>query len=88
MAAQSKKVQLSDSEMTELVKASLKRTAASTATKTRFWSQENVENRNVAKRLNELSAAGFEIFAVNQSLGIGGSYHVIYYVDKPTPAEE
>jgi hypothetical protein len=72
--------------MTELVKASLKRTAA--ATKTRFWSQENVENRNVAKRLNELSAAGFEIFAVNQSLDIGGSYHVIYYVDKPTPAEE
>jgi len=58
--------------------------AAAKKTKTRFWSQENVENRNVAKRLNELSAEGYEIFAINQSLGVGGSYHVIYYVDKPT----
>ena len=83
----SKKAQLNDSELTELVKATLRRKGAEITTKTRFWSQENVENRNVAKRLNELSAQGFEIFAVNQSLGIGGSYHVIYYMDKLTSEE-
>jgi flagellar basal body P-ring protein FlgI len=59
--------------------------------KTRFWSQENVQNRNVAKRLNELSAEGFEIYAVNQSMSVGGSYEIIYYTDKvaeaPTPEE-
>ena len=79
-----KAVQLSDAEMTELVKASLKR--ATTTTKTRFWAQENIQNRNVAKRLNELSAEGYEIFTVNQSMGIGGTYEVIYYIDKPTEA--
>ena len=84
-----KKAQLNDSELTDLVKASLRRKeAASTATKkVRVWSQENVETRSVANRLNELSAHGFEIFAVNQSLGIGGSYHVLYYKDSSVSEE-
>lgn len=60
--------------------------AAPKKIKTRLWSQENVETRNVAKRLNELSAKGFTIFAVNQSMGIGGNYEVIYYVDNVTIA--
>ena len=54
-------------------------------TKTRFWSQENVQNRNVASRLNELSAEGYEIHTISQSIGIGGVYEVIYYIDKVDP---
>lgn len=62
--------------------------AAPKKSKTRFWLQENVETRNVAKRLNELSAEGFTIFAVNQSLSVGGSYEVLYYMEKFTDSEE
>ena len=49
----------------------------------RRWAQVNVQNRNVAEKLNELSAEGYTIFSVNQSVGIGGTYEVIYYADRP-----
>lgn len=67
-------------EQQEKVKvASPKKVAA---LKTRYWSQVNVQNRNVAEKLNELSASGHTIFTVNQSIGIGGVYEVLYYIDK------
>lgn len=49
----------------------------------RRWAQVNVQNRNVADKLNELSASGHTIFSVTQSVGIGGTYEVIYYIDRP-----
>jgi hypothetical protein len=87
MVKVNKKVQLSDSELTELVKASLKRDEEKAKTKTfrrktRFWSQVNVQNRYVADKLNELSALDHQIFAVNQSQGVGGTYEIVYYIDK------
>lgn len=51
-------------------------------TKTRQWSLEFVQTRNVADKLNELSAKGYTIFSVNPSVSIGGSYEVVYYIDR------
>ena len=45
------------------------------------WSLENVQTRNVAARLNELSDSGNTIFAVNQSTHIGGTYEVIFWIE-------
>ena len=78
-AAGSTSVVLSDSEKAEIVKAAKKLTLPTL----RHWTLENVQTRNVSTRLNELSAKDYTIFAVNQSQAIGGTYEVIYYIDKP-----
>jgi hypothetical protein len=52
------------------------------APKVRQWTMEIVQNRNVASRLNELSAEGYSIFSVVPSANIGGSYEVLFYIEK------
>jgi hypothetical protein len=63
--------------------AILKQAKKAVSPKLRRWAQVNVQNRNVSDKLNELSASGHTIFSVNQSVGIGGTYEVIYYIDRP-----
>jgi hypothetical protein len=70
---------ISDSDKAEIIKMAKKITFPTL----RRWSMENVQTRNVAERLNELSAKDYTIFAVNQSQAIGGTYEVIYFIDKP-----
>lgn len=52
------------------------------APKIRHWAQATVLNRLVADKLNELSAAGYTIFTVNQSVSIGGSYATWHHVGR------
>lgn len=76
--------------MTEGYIAPKKKAKAPTkkAPKIRHWAQATVLNRLVADKLNELSAAGYTVFSVNQSVSIGGSYEIIYYIENDQPAEE
>ena len=47
--------------------------------KAHVWGMINVQTRDVASKLNQLSFEGKVIFSVNQSQHIGGTYEVIYY---------
>lgn len=56
--------------------------------KVRQWFHENVQTRNVAIRLNELSATGFSVFSVIPSIQNGGVHEVLFYIDKDAESLE
>ncbi len=55
--------------------------------KIRQWSHDIIQTRQLSTHLNKLSADGYTVFTVNQSSHIGGSYEVLYYIDKPPVPE-